>query len=70
MSSTILVGINIFSVLMIADHLLPVPGRSPSVGRYMVARRRVLPGEQVFRDTPAVIGPDNSSVPLCTVCWR
>ena len=67
MSSTKLVGY--IGILGVADPLLPVPGRSPSVGRYMVARRRVLPGELVFRDTPAVIGPDNSSVPLCTVCW-
>ena len=63
-------GRKISSLWWSPDPLLPVPGRSPSVGRYMVARRRVLPGEQVFRDTPAVIGPDNSSVPLCTVCWR
>ena len=26
--------------------------------------------EEVFRDIPAVIGPDNSAVPMCTVCWR
>ena len=36
----------------------------------MVAKRDIGPGEEIFRDSPAVIGPDNSSIPLCTVCWR
>ena len=36
----------------------------------MVARRDIEPGELVFTDSPAVIGPDNSSLPLCLTCWR
>ena len=45
-------------------------GKSDTVGRYMVARRNIKPGEVVFTDQPAVIGPDNAAVPMCLVCWR
>ena len=45
-------------------------GKSDTVGRYMVARRNIMPGEVVFTDQPAVIGPDNAAVPMCLVCWR
>lgn len=24
----------------------------------------------IFTDQPAVIGPDNNALPMCTVCWR
>jgi hypothetical protein len=45
-------------------------GKSETVGRYMVAKRDIQPGEVVFTDEPAVIGPDNNAVPMCIVCWR
>ena len=56
-----------------ADHdknVLYDIGKSDTVGRFMVAKRDIAPGEVIFHDSPAVIGPDNSSVPMCTVCWR
>ena len=56
-----------------ADHdpnVLYDIGKSDTVGRFMVAKRDIRPGEVIFQDSPAVIGPDNSSVPMCTVCWR
>ena len=56
-----------------ADHggdVLYDIGKSPEVGRYMLAKRDLEPGEVIFTDQPAVIGPDSSSLPLCTVCWR
>ena len=56
-----------------ADHggdVLYDIGKSPEVGRYMLAKRDVKPGEVIFTDQPAVIGPDSNSLPLCTVCWR
>jgi len=55
-----------------ADHgdVLYDIGKSDTVGRYMVARRNIKPGEVVFTDQPAVIGPDNAAVPMCLVCWR
>ena len=41
-----------------ADHgdVLYNIGKSETIGRYMVARRDVLPEEVVFTDQPAVIG--------------
>ena len=36
----------------------------------MKAKRDLVPGEVIFQDQPAVVGPDTSSLPLCTVCWR
>ena len=36
----------------------------------MIAKRDVSADEEIFRDVPAVIGPDNSAVPMCPVCWR
>ena len=36
----------------------------------MVARRDISPGEVVFTDQPAVIGPDNASLPMCLVCYK
>ena len=41
-----------------ADHgdVLYNIGKSDTIGRYMVARRDVHPGEVVFTDQPAVIG--------------
>merc|ERR1711953_374672 len=55
-----------------ADHgdVLYDIGKSEEVGRYMVAKRDLEPGEVIFTDQPAVIGPDSNSLPLCTVCWR
>jgi len=55
-----------------ADHgdVLYDIGKSDTIGRYMVARRNILPGEVVFTDQPAVIGPDNAAIPMCLVCWR
>ena len=40
------------------------------LSRYMVARRDISPGEVVFTDQPAVIGPDNASLPMCLVCYK
>ena len=42
-----------------ADHgdVLYNIGKSETIGRYMVARRDIMPGEVVFTDQPAVIGP-------------
>jgi len=45
-------------------------GKSDRVGRYMVARRTISPEEMIFTDQPAVVGPDNSAIPMCLVCWR
>lgn len=44
-----------------ADHgdVLYTIGKSDTVGRYMVASRDIQPGEVIFTDQPAVIGPDN-----------
>ena len=55
-----------------ADHgdVLYDIGKSEEVGRYMLAKRDLEPGEVIFTDHPAVIGPDSNSLPLCTVCWR
>ena len=56
-----------------ADHggdVLYDIGKCEEVGRYMVAKRDLKPGEVIFTDQPAVIGPDSNSLPLCTVCWR
>ena len=56
-----------------ADHggdVLYDIGKCEEVGRYMVAKRDLQPGEVIFTDQPAVIGPDSNSLPLCTVCWR
>ena len=55
-----------------ADHgdVLYDIGKSDRVGRFMVARRDIKPGEVVFTDTPAVIGPDNSALPMCLVCYK
>ena len=55
-----------------ADHgdVLYDIGKSEEVGRYMVAKRDLEPGEVIFTDKPAVIGPDSNSIPLCLVCWR
>lgn len=55
-----------------ADHgdVLYNIGKSPVIGRFMEARRDIHPGEVIFTDQPAVIGPDNSALPMCTVCWR
>merc|ERR1719348_2627352 len=55
-----------------ADHgdVLYNIGKSPIIGRYMEARRDIHPGEVIFTDQPAVIGPDNNALPMCTVCWR
>jgi len=55
-----------------ADHgdVLYNIGKSPMIGRYMEARRDIHPGEVIFTDQPAVIGPDNNALPMCTVCWR
>ena len=41
-----------------ADHgdVLYNIGKSDTIGRYMVARRNIHPGEVVFTDQPAVIG--------------
>ena len=41
-----------------ADHgdVLYDIGKSDTIGRYMVARRNIHPGEVVFTDQPAVIG--------------
>ena len=41
-----------------ADHgdVLYNIGKSDAIGRYMVARRDIMPGEVVFTDQPAVIG--------------
>lgn len=41
-----------------ADHgdVLYDIGKSDTIGRYMVARRDIHPGEVVFTDQPAVIG--------------
>ena len=44
-----------------------VAGKSDLVGRYMVAARDICPGEVVFTDQPAVVGPDNSAIPMCLV---
>jgi len=55
-----------------ADHgdVLYHIGKSDRVGRYMVARRDIKPGEVVFTDQPAVVGPDNAALPLCLVCYK
>ncbi|XP_023348143.1 protein msta isoform X2 [Eurytemora carolleeae] len=55
-----------------ADHgdVLYNIGKSETVGRFMVAARDISPGEVIFTDQPAVIGPDNSALPMCLVCWR
>lgn len=55
-----------------ADHgdVLYNIGKSPVIGRFMEARRDIHPGEVIFTDQPAVIGPDNNALPMCTVCWR
>jgi hypothetical protein len=47
-----------------------VTGKSATVGRFMMAKRDIQPGEVIFTDEPAVIGPDNNAVPMCIVCWR
>jgi len=44
--------------------------KSDYVGRYIVASRDIQPGETIFSDQPACIGPDNSSKPLCLGCFR
>lgn len=44
-----------------ADHgkdVLYTIGKSPVVGRYMVASRDIQPGEVIFTDQPACIGKD------------
>lgn len=55
-----------------ADHgdVLYDIGRSEEVGRFMRAKKNLEPGEVIFTDQPAVVGPDSQSLPLCTVCWR
>jgi len=55
-----------------ADHgdVLYTIGKSDLVGRYMVAARDICPGEVVFTDQPAVVGPDNSAIPMCLVCYK
>ena len=55
-----------------ADHgdVLYDIGKSDRVGRFMVARRKISPGEVVFTDQPAVIGPDNAALPMCLVCYK
>ena len=55
-----------------ADHgdVLYHIGKSDRVGRYMVARRDIKPGEVVFTDQPAVVGPDNAALPMCLVCYK
>ena len=30
----------------------------------------ILLFQVIFTDQPAVIGPDNNALPMCTVCWR
>ncbi|TRY75492.1 hypothetical protein TCAL_08645 [Tigriopus californicus] len=55
-----------------ADHGTDVLYRiekSDSVGRYMVASRDIFPGEVIFTDQPACVGPDNSSKPMCLGCF-
>ena len=39
-----------------------------TVGRYMVATRDIEPGETIFQDTAAVVGPAAESLPLCLDC--
>jgi len=55
-----------------ADHgdVLYNIGKHPMIGRFMEARRDIHPGEVIFTDNPAVIGPDNNALPMCIVCWR
>ena len=55
-----------------ADHgdVLYHIGKSDRVGRYMVASRDIKPGEVVFTDQPAVVGPDNAALPMCLVCYK
>lgn len=55
-----------------ADHgdVLYSIGKSPVIGRFMESSRDIHPGEVIFTDEPAVIGPDNNALPMCTVCWR
>ena len=62
-------SVSMMIFIWINENIL-MPGKSPDVGRFMVAKRDVKAEEEVFRDIPAVIGPDNSAVPMCTVCWR
>jgi len=53
-----------------AEDVLYTIKKSDYVGRYIVASRDIKPGETIFSDKPACIGPDNSSKPLCLGCFR
>jgi len=53
-----------------AEDVLYTIKKSDYVGRYIVASRDIKPGENIFSDKPACIGPDNSSKPLCLGCFR
>ncbi|XP_050099780.1 SET domain-containing protein SmydA-8-like [Anopheles aquasalis] len=41
-----------------------------SLGRYVIATRKIRQGEIIFRDVPAVVGPKMASVPVCLGCNR
>jgi len=53
-----------------AKNVLYTIKKSDYVGRYIVAARDIQPGEVIFTDQAACIGPDNSSKPLCLGCFR
>ena len=36
--------------------------------RYMVANRDIHPGDIIFHDQAAVVGPDPGSLPMCLEC--
>ena len=38
-------------------------------GRMLIANNDFQEGEEIFVDYPAGLGPDNSSVPVCLVCY-
>eukprot|EP00096_Caligus_rogercresseyi_P015580 TRINITY_DN8046_c0_g1_i1.p1 TRINITY_DN8046_c0_g1~~TRINITY_DN8046_c0_g1_i1.p1 ORF type:complete len:495 (+),score=157.36 TRINITY_DN8046_c0_g1_i1:204-1688(+) len=42
----------------------------PEMGRYLTVSKDLMPGEPIFNDAPAALGPDYSSLPSCLGCHR
>jgi len=43
---------------------------SPELGRFLVATRDLKPGEMIISETPLVIGPQATTVPVCLACYK
>lgn len=43
---------------------------SDKLGRHYVATRNIKPGETVLREPPIVIGPSQSTAPVCVGCMQ